>query len=120
MCFYTSNSKIRIATKDIVCYKNMYLLDARNPNYTICISLHERFRYKLGKRYGGKSWLSLFLKWTKGEDIRGEGYHSNIKADDTRVLVKCVIPKGSLYLIDPLNREYCSSAIKIVEVLSLV
>lgn len=97
----------------------MYYFDSRNSNYTICVSLYERFSYKLGKRYGGKSWLSLFLKWIKGEDIGGEGYHSNIKARDVSFLVKCVIPKGSLYLINPLYREYCSSAIKIVEVLSL-
>lgn len=97
----------------------MRFINTQDPKRPLCVSLIECYRYELGERYGGKSWLSLFLKWIKGEYIGGEGYHSNIKADNVSFLVKCVIPKGSLYLIDPLNREYCSSAIKIVEVLSL-
>lgn len=104
MCFVTTYSKIRIATKDIECYK-------RVEHYsTFCISLHQKFKYDYGQKYSGKSKFRLFLKWFFDENITDEGYHSDINPFPFPN-AKCIIPKGSLYLIDTLSGEYCSSSI---------
>ena len=108
MCFVTTYSKIRIATKDIECYKCV-------EHYsTFCISLHQKFKYEYGQKYSGKSKWTLFLKWLFNEDINSEAYHSYIK-HNLFTNIKCIIPKGSLYLIDTLSGEYCSSSIIIKE-----
>ena len=108
MCFITKYSKIRIATKDIECYKCV-------EHYsTFCISLHQKFKYDYGQKYSGKSKIKIFFKWLLNEDITDEGYHSDIKPFPFPN-AKCIIPKGSLYLIDTLSEEYCSSSIIIKE-----
>lgn len=108
MCFVTTYSKIRIATKDIECYKCV-------EHYsTCCISLHQKFKYDYGRKYSGKSKIKILFKWLFNEDITDEGYHSDIKPFPFPN-AKCIIPKGSLYLIDPLSEEYCSSSIIIKE-----
>ena len=104
MCFKTKGSKIKIAKEDIECYK-------RVEHYsTCCISLHQKFKYDYNKIYSGKSKFRLFLKWFFDENITDEGYHSDIKPFPFPN-AKCIIPKGSLYLIDTLSGEYCSSSI---------
>ena len=108
MCFVTTYSKIRIATKDIECYKCV-------EHYsTFCISLHQKFKYDYGQKYSGKSKIKILFKWLLNEDITDEGYHSDIKPFPFPN-AKCIIPKGSLYLIDTLSEEYCSSSIIIKE-----
>lgn len=108
MCFYTRSSRIRIATKDIECYKRI------NHYATFCISLHQKFKYDYGRKYSGKSKIKIFFKWFFDENITDEGYHSDIKPFPFSN-AKCIIPKGSLYLIDTLSGEYCSSSIIIKE-----
>lgn len=108
MCFYTRSSRIRIATKDIECYKRV------NHYATFCISLHQKFKYDYGRKYSGKSKIKIFFKWFFDENITDEGYHSDIKPFPFSN-AKCIIPKGSLYLIDTLSGEYCSSSIIIKE-----
>lgn len=54
------------------------------------------------------------FKWLFNENITDEGYHSDIKPFPF-FNAKCIIPKGSLYLIDTLSEEYCSSSIIIKE-----
>ena len=76
--------------------------------------MYQDFDYKCNKEYSGKSKLKLFLKWLFNEDITDEGYHSDIKPFPFPN-AKCIIPKGSLYLIDTLSEEYCSSSIIIKE-----
>ena len=108
MCFCTKYSKIRIATKDIECYKCV-------EHYsTFCISLHQKFKYDYGQKYSGKSKIKILFKWLLNEDITDEGYHSDINPFPFSN-AKCIIPKGSLYLIDTLSEEYCSSSIIIKE-----
>ena len=108
MCFITKGSKIRIPFKDIECYKCV-------EHYsTFCISLHQKFKYDYGQKYSGKSKIKIFFKWLFNEDITDEGYHSDIKPFPFPN-AKCIIPKGSLYLIDEVSGEYCSSSIIIKE-----
>ena len=104
MCFVTTYSKIRIATKDIECYK-------RVEHYsTFCISLHQKFKYEYNQKYSGKSKIKILFKCFFDENITDEGYHSDINPLHFRN-AKCIIPKGSLYLIDTLSGEYCSTSI---------
>ena len=106
MCFYTRGSRIRIATKDIVCYKSAII----KSDY--CISSFQKFEYKYNEKYSGKSKWTLFLKWFFNESVQSEGYHSYV--DDSKK-VKCIIPKYSLYLINDRNTEYVSTSIKVLK-----
>lgn len=108
MCFYTKGSRIRIATKDIECYKVVSIYSSE------CISIYEKFRYNYDQIYSNKSKLKLFLKWLFNEDINSEAYHSYIK-HNLFTNIKCIIPKGSLYLINDEFKEYCSTSIKILK-----
>ena len=112
MCFFTRGSRIRIATKDIVCYK----LVVAEKDY--CISRFQNFRYEYNKKYSGKSKLILFLMWLFNFNVTYEAYHSHIyecKDSCSHKRVKCVIPKGSLYLVNELDRKYCSTSIKVLK-----
>ena len=104
MCFYTKGSKIKIAKKDIICYKTV----RRSSNGYF--SIYQNFDYKCNKKYSGKSKLKLFLKWLFNMNITNEAYHSFIYPV-YGLTVECVIPKGSLYLKDRCNLEYCSTSI---------
>ena len=105
MCFYTKNSKIKIATKDIKCYK----IVCKKSNYCIDV-LHGNFEYKYNKKYSNKSKWILFLKWLFNDNITNEAYHSYVIPSHL-TNVECIIPKGSLYLIDHCGGLYCSSDI---------
>lgn len=128
MCFYTKGSKLRVATKDIVCYKFMgskatsYLGMKRITGY---ISECAQFFYKEGDTYGEKSKWKMFFHWLIKKNITKQGYHSYSTATPTidcslpwfgkyRPFVKCIIPKGSLYLHNIEDKEYCSTSIKII------
>ena len=111
MCFYTRGSRIRIATKDIVCYKIVII----ETDY--CISCCQIFKYEYNKIYSGKSKWKLFSYWLFNLWVESEGYHSYV--DDSEIpfycKVKCIIPKYSLYLVNDRNTEYVSTSIKILK-----
>lgn len=104
MCFYTRGSKIKIATTDILCYKTVR---RGNNGY---LSMYQNFDYECNKEYSGKSKLKLFLKWLFNMNITNEAYHS-FTYSAYGLTVECIIPKGSLYLKDYYNLEYCSTSI---------
>ena len=112
MCFYTKGSKIKRAKEDKECYK---LVVTEKDS---CISCNQDFRYEYNKKYSGKSKLILFLIWLFNFTVTDEAYHSYtykwiFSFDFDRV--KCVIPKGSLYLVNELDGEYCSTSIIILK-----
>lgn len=111
MCFITKFSHIRIATKDIGCYKSVIT----KTDY--CISSFQNFEYKYNKKYSGKSKWKLFSYWLFNLWVESEGYHSYIDDSEIPFLrkVKCIIPKYSLYLINDRNNEYVSTSIKILK-----
>lgn len=113
MCFKTKGSKIKIATTDISCYKTV------RRSHDGYLSMYQDFDYKCNKEYSGKSKLKLFLKWLFNLDITKEAYHSYTYISGG-LTVECVIPKGSLYLIDYHNLEYCSTNIIIKEELGFL
>ena len=110
MCFFTYKSKIRLARKNIECYKIVKNICFKN----YCFSQHQEFKYEYGKTYSSKSKWILFLKWLFNEDINSEAYHSYIKHNMFTNL-KCIIPKGSLYLISEDGTEYVSTSIKVLK-----
>lgn len=114
MCFKTKGSKIRKADADIICYKDMYRKIQRASGTIYYKSLFQLFYYDLNVVYGGKSKLRIFLCWLFNIKIGSAGYHSYIEPYDIHVYpyVKCIIPKGSLYLMN--DTEYCSTAIKVI------
>ena len=107
MCFFTDKSKIRIARKDIECFK--IVIDESK----YCISSCQRFKYEYNKIYSGKSKFILFLRWILNLYISYGAYHSYTTPEGTNV--KCIIPKGSLYLINEEGTEYVSTSIKILK-----
>lgn len=107
MCFITDRSKIRLARKDIECYKNVHI------RQNCCSCICRPFTYTYGITYSGKSKFRLFLKWIFNIYISYEAYHSYTTPEDTNV--KCIIPKGSLFLINEEGTEYVSTSIKVLK-----
>lgn len=105
MCFVTISSKLKIATKDIECYKMVKII---RKDY--CVSLNQEFKYEYDKKYSNKSKLILFFKWLFNINVESEGYHS-FAHPIFGSNIKCIIPKGSLYLVDDIFNEYCSTSI---------
>ena len=105
MCFITKDSKLKIAFKDIECYK---VVETKCKDY--CISECMEFKYKYNKKYSNKSKFTLFLMWLLNINVESEGYHSFIYPIFGNK-IKCVIPKGSLYLVNEKFHEYCSTSI---------
>ena len=118
MCFVTDMSKIRLAEKDIECFK----IVRKGKKYCFkncCFSYYQDFKYEYDKIYSSKSKWKLFLRWIFDIYVSDEAYHSYIynpcpPYSPIRV-VKCVIPKGSLYLIDEEGNEYVSTSIKVLK-----
>lgn len=104
MCFYTKGSKLRIATKDIKCNKSVIIYE------DYCVSSWIKFIYEYNKKYSSKSKLTLFLRWLFNDVVESEGYHSYVPYCHT-ANVNCIIPKGSLYIINTDKDEYCSTSI---------
>ena len=112
MCFITERSKIRLAIKNIECYKEVRTI----KNYyfkNCCFSYYRDFKYEYDKIYSGKSKLKLFIRWLFNKYVSSEGYHSYIISENTSI--KCIIPKWSLYLINEEGTEYVSTSIKILK-----
>ena len=96
-----------------MCYKIV-----RGKEKYCCFSYYQEFKYKYNQKYSGKSKWKLFLRWFFDFVIESEGYHSYIdewRNGYPKANVKCIIPKGSLYLIDKASGEYCSSSIIILK-----
>lgn len=112
MCFFTERSKIRLAIKNIECYKEVRTI----KNYyfkNCCFSYYQDFKYEYDKIYSGKSKLKLFIRWLFNEYVSSEGYHSYTTSENTNI--KCIIPKWSLYLINEDGTEYVSTSIKVLK-----
>lgn len=130
MCLKTNTCHPYYATEDIICYKVVYRKD--NKHVT---SQFYCFEYRLGRKYKiyriiETGWLLESLKpFRDGETINyyvNKGYHSyatpEIAKDVNRcqcslVVVRCIIPKGSLFFKSIDNEQYCSNCIKIMEVI---
>lgn len=62
MCFITNRSKIRLAKKDIECFK-IVRTGKSDCFKNCCFSYYRCFKYEYNKIYFDKSKLRLFLRW---------------------------------------------------------
>ena len=119
MCFITRKSILKRAEKDIVCYKIMDdVVRKATGEIAFFRSYYQDFEYKPEVIYKGKSELNMKFCHLFNLNITKGGYHSYIDPTDYwhegGPVVRCIIPKGSLYLENDLC--YCSTAIKVVEI----
>ena len=123
MCFVIDRSSPEplIADSDIVCYKEgtlMHIDDGR----PVFVSLFQGYIYRFQERQP-----ELTLRPDrKGSRYISKGYHSYHPRNSilqsfthecsSRVLVKCIIPKGSMYYYTPYYQEYVSSCLIVLGV----
>ena len=113
MCLYLdrARSKVEYATRDIVVYKRLLKVGEflRAP--------YQSFTYELGKTYserffttevpskGGRSRkdFSFRTRLPKAAMVINRGFHSYTRkpeSDGDTVIVKCIVPKGTLFIRD--------------------
>ena len=117
MCFLIHNDHqvSQIATEDIVCFKRMIPF-----NHNILITPYRDFEYKIGKTYSAEFSDKL------GIGIIEEGLHSYTNKERAKlwktsdeIVVKCIIPKGSIYYFNPNDEEYVSNKLYVKKTLML-
>lgn len=133
MCLHTNQSKPFIAKEDITCYKIVNKISDTKVESDVM-----EFFYTLNKLYTipelklvkSKIIGSYFKKY-----IIAEGFHSYIQLSDavidckcelsllssTRIIVECIIPKGSKYFLgynDYRFECYCSDKIIITNIMN--
>jgi len=122
MCLYIEeNSKIRVTTEDITCYKNVYYLNSE----VVQSSWYSKI-YEFGKEYVEE------LQTIPEFNTIDIGFHSYIHKDnaiekidgddwraDGNTTVECTIPKGSRYWKGITNsyKNYCSNRIIINKII---
>jgi hypothetical protein len=126
MCLYADEETARPAENDIVCYKVMRRV--RCDNRCVLRSEYYGFDYRVGKSYLCHEFSEEADRSIARYDnyVVERGFHSYMKIDealshakdayyyDTLVIVKCMIPKGSLMFSAISDGEYCSERIKVI------
>ena len=127
MCILINSDKCNIAEKDIVTYKVLF----PTSNAGIFRSIIKYFKYIIGKTYTEPDMEKTLFKVTNDRYETVRGFYSwkdlayashklniyNLSGGGHRyVLVKCIIPKGSVYYesVDLNIATLCSDTIKIV------
>ena len=96
MCLQTKQNQPKIATKDIVCYKEVFSLDVESE---ILTSIYQGFDYKIGELYTTEISISNDINDDFYYEVN-RGFHSWESKPRVRVgltRVKCIIPAGSEY-----------------------
>jgi len=129
MCFISEDTTCYLATEDIVCYK--VVRRTLFPFYYR--SIWRKIPYYPGIRLPH---VIINPIYSSSESIRiEEGYHSYITEEEARnikkvhdgwdgwpktwdswpktKILKFIIPKGTYYYIDPIDKEYVSEDLKI-------
>lgn len=112
MCLISSHHEAVRADRDIACYKLVY---PENMDHKFRSQFQE-FKYELGRTYQE----DCFRRVNLTRHIY-EGFHSYRTIREAvshscpgMVLIKCVIPKGSLYYVSENRDQYCSDTIRVV------
>ena len=126
MCFDKEygNYTHKVAEEDIVCYKVVRRYEPEIKSRWI--TLYTDFIYEQGELYEEKFSDSLLCSLDRQSWLEACVYHSysDLRGLDINeiswlyahqaVLVKCIIPKGSIYWVSVHKQRYASNAIKIV------
>jgi len=92
MCLTTFDRDLKIADKDIVCYKKGYI----KPDDTFEPYYQDYYRYKKGEL---QPHVPIVFSGVEGEFIVSEGYHSYIAKPTYGTIRNFIIPKGTKYCI---------------------
>lgn len=130
MCLELKRYVIRKARRDITCYK---ICKLKGSN--VIVSLLQNYHYNIGKEETACNFLVEDILFSKSIYTKNVGFHSYKDkyclmkyfnkhiyyhyrwyvndADSTKCIVKCIIPKGSLYFKgkEGERRGYCSEKI---------
>lgn len=117
MCLHTKQKKVKIAKKDITCYKVI------NPDMTSWF--HTEFKWELGKLYETemdfcpvyKTVSQAFHSYKTLQDLM-HGYFQSLSPC---MMVKCTIPKGSEYYLGRQDEMdgYASNKLIVNEILDV-
>lgn len=126
MCLITEQLTSTTAREDIICYKVLRIQD--NSLY----AYYRNFEYEIGKLYRGPLVCSKTYSTSEGLYMNiNEGFHSYSDIEYAKenyrdvlksaVIVKCVIPKGTIFFEGEQNcgRGYASNQIIIKEIMKL-
>lgn len=122
MCLYVNNKKVRVAKKDIVCYK-IVIKERKKWIYRIFhkptyrAPFYNYYTYQLKKRYCLRNCLNhhVFTTYPEHQYTVSVGFHSFVDIQDAKrmlsrlydvygnrgrrqTIVQCVIPKGAEYV----------------------
>ena len=125
MCLYTSMKYAKEAEEDIICYKVVERSADLNA-FLYYKSIWYDFIYKIGSRYHERSFCMCNTESATLYEIR-YGFHSYATLErlafefskgwypNNYVVLKCVIPKGTLYFVsNDIHTEYCSQDIMVI------
>ena len=133
MCFVTYNLEIKTADEDITCFK--YVVKTSDDTY---ITPFVGMTVEIGKQYDVKDDNVEVNKYVTGKydgliqqrnkyEISKGVFHSYVKPDfithaihsmnPCTYMVKCIIPKGTVYLTN--GYEYASKSIKYLKIINI-
>ena len=126
MCLTTEQLTSTTAREDIICYKALRIQDNNLYAY------YRNFEYEIGKLYRGPLVWGKTYSTSEGLYMNiNEGFHSYSDIEYAKenyrdvlksaVIVKCVIPKGTIFFEGEQNcgRGYASNQIIIKEIMKL-
>lgn len=110
MCLYSKTNIPMIAKKDIKVYKILYKINKKFLTPYKFFRMEEGYHYiQTGKKF------KVFLNWGMYLYRIEKGLHAYTTLKEARrnlfeysVIVEMIVPKGSEYFIDKINKEICS------------
>ena len=120
MCFtiHDSNRNILTAKKDITCYKVIRLYGNQLRGV-----YQQSYHYKVDKTLSVRGWEDETSKIIRAQlGSIHKGFHSHSAQRPVKRMwmcgckvYKCTIPKGALYLYNPIKQQYVSNKLILVE-----
>lgn len=125
MCFYVDKRypDKKIADKDITCYKRLLPYNGKKYKFK---SPYQRYKYNLNILFESK--IGKIENYAYCAEIN-KGLHSYSTKTraiecskqfgcNTEIILKGIIPKGSEYYYNPMNRQYVSNQLILTKILN--
>lgn len=119
MCMYSLQKQAVVTTKDLVCYKVVYHF--KEP-FALASEVYN-FQYEPGKEYTAERFDVAPGTGFNLMSCVNYGFHSymryrdavGFRYNDRKVVMKCIIPKGSLVFLGSNGTDcYCSNKIRVI------